>query len=590
MIGALVQGMGTRFRVWAEKPRSLALEIIHPSPARVELAPEGGGYYGAFVDGVAAGARYFYLVDGERRRPDPASRAQPEGVHGPSEVVDPAAFAWQHSRRPRAVGELVIYELHVGTFTPGGTFDSAVGALDRLVDLGVTAVEIMPVASFSGTRNWGYDGVGWFAPQASYGGPDGLRRLVDACHERGLTVLLDVVYNHLGPEGNYLHDFANYFTARHHTPWGDALDYDGEHAAQVRGHVLANVCMWLEEYRVDGFRLDAVQTIVDDSPRHIVAEIAAFAHAHGALCIAESDLGEVKVIDERGWGCDAQWSDDFHHALHAVVTGERTHYYQDFGAVAQLATAITDGFVYTGQQSRYRGRPFGTPSRGLPGERFVIAAQNHDQVGNRAFGERLSQLQPDCVWAVAATYLLAPAVPLIFMGEEHADPAPFLYFTDHQDPALARAVSEGRRREFPAWAAAELPDPQALDTFARSRIDWALADSGRHAGVRRFYRELLRLRRERPALRKLDKQRTRTGVDEEQGGLWVLREGDGEETLLVVSLRTRPVELRTPAPARGRWTVLLDAGGAQFSGPEGAALAGDRVTLPPFGALVLTSD
>ena len=466
MVGAIVEGERTRFRVWAPKPKSIELEIVAPRKERVALRDAGDGTFEATVDGIGAGARYCYLLDGERR-PDPASRAQPDGVHGASEVVDPRQFAWKHARRPRRMRDLIVYELHVGTFTRAGSFDAAAAALDRLVELGVTAVEILPVASFSGARNWGYDGVDWFAPQESYGGPDGMRRLVDACHARGLSFILDVVYNHFGPEGNYVGQYAPYFTSRHHTPWGDAIDYG---APAVRAFILDNVRMWLDEYRVDGLRLDAVHAIADDSPRHIVAEVAALAHAQDRFVIAESDLGDVAVISSPpdGWGCDAQWSDDFHHALHAVVTGEKSGYYEDFGTVAQLATAAREGFVYQGQLSPHRKRAHGTPSRALPGERFVVCAQNHDQIGNRAAGERLSHLKPGCAHAVAATVLLAPAVPMLFMGEEHDDPAPFQYFTDHQDPALAQAVREGRRREFSSWSGGDVPDPQAPATRDRS--------------------------------------------------------------------------------------------------------------------------
>ena len=577
MIGAIVEGERTRFRVWAPKPRRIELEVVAPRALRLPMQDAGDGYFEATVDGIGAGARYSYLIDGERRRPDPASRAQPEGVHAASEVVDPRAFAWQHARRPRRMRDLIVYELHVGTFTREGTFDSAAGALDRLVDLGVTAVEILPVASFAGTRNWGYDGVGWFAPQQSYGGPDGLRRLVDACHARGLSFILDVVYNHFGPEGNYVGEYGPYFTARHHTPWGDAIDYADP---AVRGFVLDNVRMWLDEYRVDGLRLDAVHAIADDSPRHIVAEVAALAHAQDRLVIAESDLGDVAVISSppSGWGCDAQWSDDFHHALHAVVTGERGGYYEDFGAVAQLATAAREGFVYQGQMSPHRKRAFGTPSLAIPGERFVVCAQNHDQIGNRAVGERLAQLAPGCEHAVAATVILAPAVPMLFMGEEHADPAPFQYFTDHGDAALAQAVRDGRRREFPSWSASDVPDPQAAATRDRSVIDLALGDgNGRHAEVRRWVRALVTLRREHPEL--VDKARCSTVVDEEHGGFAMIH---GGRIAVVVSLRGQPTRLRLPG---GPWRLALDAG--DFGGPTGAAVDAGTISLPPWGAVIL---
>ncbi len=587
-IGAVVESAGVRFRVWAPKPRTIAVEIVAPDARTIALKPTGDGWFEGFADGLGAGARYQFVLDGERRRPDPASRAQPEGVHGPSAVVDASAFRWSHPRRRRPMNELVVYELHVGTFTRGGTFDSAIAELDRLVDLGVTAVEILPVASFAGARNWGYDGVDWFAPQQSYGGPDGLRRLVDAAHGRGLTFLLDVVYNHFGPEGSYVGELAPWFTSRHKTPWGDAIDYGNP---AVRAYILENARMWLDDYRIDGLRLDAVHAIADDQPRHIVADVARLAHERGAIIIAESDLGDANVIRENGWNCDAQWSDDFHHALHAVVTGERKGYYVDFGAVAQLARAVKEGFVFQGEHSKLRGRPFGTPSADLPGERFVICAQNHDQIGNRAVGERLAQLAPGCEWPVAAVLLLAPAVPMLFMGEEHADPAPFQYFTDHGDAALAQAVRDGRRREFPGWEASEVPDPQAATTHHRSRVDLALADDSgsRHAAVRRWHQALLALRKAHPALRALDRGRCRVIVDEEAGGFAFVRAGESGDVAVAVSLRGRPTTLTLPSPTRGRWQPRLDAGDRHFGGAAGATLDGERVTLPAWGALVLVT-
>ncbi|HEX4456766.1 MAG TPA: alpha-amylase family glycosyl hydrolase, partial [Polyangia bacterium] len=424
-------------------------------------------------------------------------------------------------------------------------------------------------------------------PQQSYGGPDGLYRLVDAAHARGLSFILDVVYNHFGPEGNYVGEYGPYFTARHHTPWGDAIDY-AEPA--VRAFVLDNVRLWLDEYRVDGLRLDAVHAIADDSPRHIVAEVAALAHERGAFIIAESDLGDAKVIREDGWNCDAQWSDDFHHALHAVVTGEQKGYYVDFGAMKQLARAIKEGYVFQGEHSKLRGRPFGTPTADLPGDRFVVCAQNHDQIGNRAVGERLAQLAPGCAQAVAAVLLSSPAVPMLFMGEEHADPAPFQYFTDHTDPQLAQAVRDGRRREFPGWDASDVPDPQAAATHDRSRVSFALGDGdGPHAAVRRWHQALLALRKQHPALRALDRTRCHTIVDEASGGLAFIRRSDAGDVAVAVSLRGHPTTLTLPAPSRGRWQPRLDAGDARFAGATGARLDGMRVTLPAWGAIVFVS-
>jgi maltooligosyltrehalose trehalohydrolase len=559
-MGALVDDGGTTFRVWAPRPKRIELLI---GERRIALKDAGGGWREARVEGVGAGARYGYLLDGERRRPDPASRSQPDGVHALSEVVDARAFAWQHAAPARPMSEWVIYELHVGTFTREGTFDAVARELPRLVDLGVNAVELMPVGAFPGRRNWGYDGVAWYAPQASYGGPEGLRRLVDAAHGHGLAVIADVVYNHLGPEGNYLAEFGPYFTERHHTPWGAAIDFA---QPAVRAHVLANGRMFADEYLVDALRLDAVHAIWDDSDRHIVAELA-----RQQPVIAESDLGDVKVLEE--WGCPAQWADDLHHALHAVLTGERHLYYADYGSVEMVARAITQGFALTGEFSRFRGHSFGMPAKHLPAERFVVFSQNHDQVGNRGFGERLAHLRPGCEWAAAATVLLAPAVPLLFMGEEHADPAPFLYFTDHGDPDLQRAVREGRRREY-----GDAPDPQDPATFEKSRVDPGAGNSA----VRRLYQALLKLR---------PKVQDRTRCDVRAAGHMLMLRRWGETELLAAISLGGGGTLELPAPRHGSWRLRLDAG--DFDGPAGLEVTEhDRsltVTLPPLGVAVWES-
>jgi maltooligosyltrehalose trehalohydrolase len=473
-LGATVlPGGGVHFSVWAPRPQRLALRVAgHDLP--LERGP--GGVAFTTVSGAGPGTLYQYVTDGEPR-PDPRSRSQPQGVHGPSQVIDPAAYRWRHDRRPRTLDELVFYELHVGTFTAGGTFRAAIERLPDLVQLGVTAVELMPLAAFPGARNWGYDGVHLYAPAAAYGAPDELRALVDAAHGLGLSMFLDVVYNHLGPEGNYTGVFAPYVTPRHKTLWGDAPDFAER---QVRDFVVENAVSWLEEFRFDGLRVDAAHAIVDDSPEHILTELCR--RARPAVLVAETDLNDVLVFDR--WGFDAVWSDDFHHALHAALTGERQGYYAEFGSAATLARTIQDGWV--------RG-PHPERSAGLDGTRLVVCAQNHDQVGNRAAGERLEQLAgPQAArLAAVATLVAVPGVPLLFMGEELGAATPFQYFTSHGDPDLARAVSEGRKREFSSfgWKAA-VPDPQDPATFERSRLDWARADERRVA----LYRDLLALR------------------------------------------------------------------------------------------------
>jgi maltooligosyltrehalose trehalohydrolase len=447
-----------------------------------------GDHHFALQAFAGAGDKYFYIVDQNKPVPDPVSRLLPEGVHGPTEIVDAERFSWTDAAwRGLPLRDYVIYELHAGTFTPEGTFDAAIGKLPYLKNLGITVIEIMPVAAFPGTRNWGYDGVSPHAVQASYGGPDGLKRLVNAAHAIGMGVVLDVVYNHLGNEGNYLRLFGPYFTDRHQTPWGEAINYDQPGSDGVRRYFVENALYWVREYHMDGLRLDAVQTIKDDSPRHILAEIkegvaALAASLHREVCvIAETDENDEKLVRPAkagGFGLDAIWSDDFHHAIHALFTGERKGYYQDFGRSEQIARALQDGFVFQGEPFHFwSGRARGTSSANMPAAAHVICIQNHDQVGNRARGERLTGLIPrGARMLAAALLLLAPETPLLFMGQEYDEPNPFLFFTDYGDPALQQAVREGRRQGFKDFGFADdqVPDPQDLATFERSKLNWQL--------------------------------------------------------------------------------------------------------------------
>lgn len=601
---------GVRFRVWAPGCRRVAVRVVAPIPREpVAMKPRRGGWFEATIEGLGAGARYLYVLDGERERPDPTSRAQPEGVHGPSEVVDPETFAWSDAGwRGLPLAAMVIYELHVGTFTPEGTFDAVIPRLERLRELGVTAIELMPVASFPGARNWGYDGVHLYAPQQSYGGPGGLRRLVDAAHARGLAVILDVVYNHLGPEGNYLGEYGPYFTDRYKTPWGDAINYDGEDARGVRNYIIANALYWIREYHVDGLRLDAVHGIFDACPVHILRELndavqrLARRLARVVPVVAESDLNDRRVIDAKrkgGYGLAGQWSDDFHHALHVALTGERNGYYADFGSLEQLAKAYTDGFVYDGQLSGYRGHPHGTPTRDLPGDRFVVCAQNHDQIGNRAAGERLTALVPFEALKLAATAVLcSPSVPLLFMGEEYGETAPFLYFTDHGDPALRAAVSRGRREEFAAFGwTEEVPDPQDPESFARSKLQWDLQQCPPHAALREYYRTLLALRWQHAVLGPRGEARLVASVLD--GHTLVLsRRGAGATAAFAVlhfGAEGRALRLRVP---RGPWRRLVDSAEERFGGPGAKSptfLPAPRgrwteIAVAPYGAVVYLRD
>ncbi len=498
--GPALQDGGVLFSVWAPAVSHLSLRVGGRDRA---LERAGDGWWNVSAQGAGAGDRYAFVLPGGRALPDPAARRQPDGVHGASQVWDPRAYAWRHEapRLPRE--ELVFYELHVGAFTAEGTLDAALARLGSLVDLGVTCVELMPVQPFPGARNWGYDGVSLHAVHEGYGGPDALQRFVDGAHALGLAVCLDVVYNHLGPEGNYLPAFGPYFTDRHHTPWGQAVNYDGEGSEAVRAFAIQSAVAWVRDFGMDALRLDAVHAIADDSPRHLVSDlceaVGAFACESGRIVhvVAESDLEDRKVVDPppHGWGCAAAWADDFHHALHALLTGERRHYYVDFGDLEPLARTLREGFAFQGERSRYRGGPWGTDTVGLAPSRFVFCAQNHDQVGNRPAGERLAALvPPQALHPVATLLLLGPALPLLFMGEEYGETRPFLYFTSHGDPQLARAVSEGRQAEHVAAAGPQgVPDPQAHETFQRSRLTHRR--DGEHGELWRHYREMLRVRR-----------------------------------------------------------------------------------------------
>ncbi|RJS23869.1 malto-oligosyltrehalose trehalohydrolase [Corallococcus sp. H22C18031201] len=517
-LGAWVEaGPRVHWRVWA--PGHARLEVVlfdadGSERGTLPMLPEPGDCFGAVLDGQGAGLRYKLRVDGEGPFPDPWSRSQPQGVHGPSEVVAPDAFAWTDADwegpEPRS---LVLYEVHVGTATSEGTFEALIPRLRDLRDLGITALELMPVASFPGSRNWGYDGVDLFAPSTCYGGSEGLRRLVDAAHAHGLAVLVDVVYNHFGPDGNYLRVFAHdYFTDRHHTPWGDAVNYDGARSALARSLVLSNVEMWIRDYHVDGLRLDATHALFDDGEPHLLAELTARARdvapGRRVIVIAEDERNERRLLrppSDEGFGLDGVWADDFHHQLRRAFAGDSDGYFQDYtGSAEDIARTLRRGWFYEGQRSPSRGHARGTSSEGLEPWRFVVCLQNHDQVGNRAGGERLGHdVSPAAFRAMSTVLLLAPHTPLLFMGQEWNATTPFLYFTDHHE-ALGRQVTEGRRKEFAAFArfaGTEVPDPQAVETFLRSRLDWSEAERPGHREVRALYQELLRLRATDPSLR-----------------------------------------------------------------------------------------
>ena len=561
MYGATLQNGTAEFQVWTPNARRVRLRLMDAADVPMQRSADGTFSVRAHARG---GDRYFYLVDDHKPLPDPVSRLLPEGVHGPTEIVDPAAFAWtDNGWRGLDLRDYVIYELHVGTFSPEGTFDGVIQRLDYLKSLGISVIELMPVAAFPGRRNWGYDGVSLYGVQASYGGPDGLKRLVNAAHRAGLAVMLDVVYNHLGNEGNYLRLFGPYFTHHHTTPWGDAINYDDQGCEGVRRFVVENALYWIREYHLDGLRLDATQTIRDDSHPHIVDEIQenvqrlAGELGRRVCVIAETDENDRRYVLPRsqgGFGVDAVWSDDFHHAVHAFLTGEREGYYQDFGGKEQIVRALNQGFAYQGEPFKFwNGRKRGTPAEGIPLPAHVICTQNHDQVGNRARGDRLDSLIPrGASKLIAALLLLAPETPLLFMGQEYGEIAPFQFFTDFGDPALQQAVREGRRREFEHFVAfgGEVPDPQDPATFERSRIQlpdsngrWPAASGQKnpHREMLEWYRQLIALRRE------LVIPGERTCRAELKEGAIVLRLPANDPRLQVIA--EFPDSRRQPAPA-----------------------------------------
>jgi maltooligosyltrehalose trehalohydrolase len=588
----------TRFSVWAPKARLVEVALTRDGVAESHPLVRGSdGVHGGIVRRVPPGTDYGYRLDGGPDRPDPVSRWRPHGVHGLTRVVDQAAFQWSDAAwRGLEVADLVIYELHLGTFTPAGTFDGAIERLPALRELGVTALEIMPVAEFPGGRNWGYDGVSPYAVQSTYGGPNGLKRLVDAAHHTGLAVLLDVVYNHLGPEGNYLAEFGPYFSDRYRTTWGDGFNLDGADSDQVRRYLVDNAVYWVTEYHLDGLRLDAADRIVDLSPVHLAEEIGAAVHEQGralgrrTLVIAEIDANDPRWVRGRevgGYGLDAHWSDDFHHAVHVALTGERTGYYADFAEPGAVAKVLGERYLNDGRYSPHRRRAHGRPALDVPADRFVVAVQNHDQIGNRARGERLAALvSPEALRLAAAILLLSPYVPLLFMGEEHGETNPFLYFVSHGDPALLEAVREGRRREFEAFAwGGEVPDPGAEATFEASRPSWERAESPDGARHRALYRDLLRLRRAEAVLRPgVAEVRVRGDV---AAGWIAVRYAKGDEVLEAIFNLSSEVR-SVPLDRTRRWTVALSSDAPGYGG-AGEAAVEQGLRLPALTAVLLRS-
>ncbi len=527
--------------VWAPHADNVELVFL-PDGERVGMHRGDRGRFEVSHPRVVPGQRYAFSLNGGPARPDPRSPWQPDGVHGPSCAVDFGSFDWHDEGFQQVpLAHALIYELHVGTFSESGTFGGVIEHLPQLKALGVTHVELMPVAHFAGDRGWGYDGVALFAPHTIYGGPQGLQSLVDACHGHGIAVILDVVYNHLGPSGNYLGDYAPYFTSKYHTPWGKALNFDDRGSDEVRRFICDNALHWLANYHIDGLRLDAVQTIFDQSAVHILEQFAEEVDGLSAklgrhfVLIAESNLNAPRLVRSHasgGYGLTSQWSDDFHHALYALLTQERAGYFADYGSVTHLADVLKMGFSFRGRYSTYRQRSYGSPPAGLHGRHFVCFSQNHDQIGNRPAGDRLSaNVSAAKLKVAAALTLLSPFVPMLFMGEEWGSADPFQYFTDHTEPELARSIRKGRQREFTTfgWKKAKVPDPQSLETFLVSKLDWTALEREEHRQLLDWHTALVAVRRSVPSLSDDHLESTHVAWDEAQRWLAMTR---GEVTLV----------------------------------------------------------
>ena len=591
------------FNLWA--PKASAVKIVGGLPQHeIPMIRQDFGYWSAAVEGVTPGMRYRYQIDGGESFPDPASLSQPDGVHGDSEVIKLGNFQWtDHHWKNIPLSEMIQYELHTGTFTPEGTFAGIASKLDYLLDLGVNTIEILPVAQFSGHRNWGYDGVYPFAAQNSYGGAKALMELVNACHQKGIAVILDVVYNHFGPEGNYVSQFGHYFSGKYSTPWGEPVNFDGAHSDAVRNYFVQNVLMWCRDFHLDGLRLDAVHSIFDFGATHILQAMAenlqqlSVATGKKYHLIAESHLNDVRYISpvsKGGYALDAQWSDDFHHAVHALTTGERKGYYEDFGEAWQLSKAIKKAFVFDGQYSHFRKKSYGNSTEKNSGEQFVIFSQNHDQVGNRKNGERLISLTGfETAKLIAGSMFVAPNVPMLFMGEEYGEQNPFYYFVSHDDPELNRLVREGRKKEFENFYDddEDVADPASPETFEKSKLSWAIRDKPEYQAMFDFYKELIRLRKTHPVLKVPDKDQLEIT---EEGKVFMLQRWQGDAFLLVImNYEQHDAAVTVPSEIRGTLKKLIGSSATKWNGPgensPAEISAGDQLTITKESILIYST-
>lgn len=578
-VGSDYQGSGRcEFTVWSPIQEDVSVQIVSPEKRLIPMEKDKQGYWKVTAKDIEPGTLYFYKL-GDTDRPDPASHSQPKGVHEASQVID-HQFNWTDEQWSGIfLEEMIIYELHVGTFTPDGTFEAIISRLEELKELGVNAIEIMPVAQFPGDRNWGYDGVYPYAVQNSYGGVEGLKKLVDAAHQAGLSVILDVVYNHFGPEGNYISLYGHYFTQTYKTPWGSAVNFDDARSDGVRNYFIENALYWFKEFHFDALRLDAIHAIYDLGAKHFLEELSEAVEAlsetvgRKLYLIAESDLNDVRVIRDRssfGYGMDAQWSDDFHHCLHTLLTGEQVGYYQDFGEVSQLAKAYKESFVYSWTYAAERQRYHGSDASNFPGHQFVICTQNHDQVGNRMLGDRLSTMVSfESLKLAAAALLLSPNIPLLFMGEEYGEEAPFLYFVSHTDPDLVKAVREGRKKEFAAFhLEGEFIDPESPEAYKKSTLSWEKwQQEGKYQTLRNLYKHLIQLRRTIPALKHLDKQNLEASALEEDKLLVLHRWYQESHIFCLMNFNDKDVTYSAKIPD-GNWNKILASSDPQWLGSD----------------------
>ncbi len=593
------------FRVWAPLCKKMVLHLVFPEDRKIEMTRQPRGYFVAEIENLPLSTLYFYMPDGEKDYPDPASHFQPEGVHGPSRVVDHNSFSWKDrhwSGIPRE--ELIFYELHVGTFTPEGTFEAIIPRLQELKETGINALQLLPVAQFPGNRNWGYDGVYPYAVQDSYGGPEGLKKLVDAAHLAGIAVFLDVVYNHLGPEGNYLEAFGPYFNDHYKTPWGRAINFDNAYSDGVRAYFSDNVLYWAQYFHIDGLRFDAIHEIYDRGAvpvwELIKEKLERNPPPAGSrfLLVAESDLNSPRVTrstETGGYGFDAQWLDDFHHALYVLLDKNGKERYADFGTIEQLQKAYEAGFVHSGEYVRFRRRRHGKSAAGIDGDRFIVFNQNHDQVGNRVNGERLSVLVDFRRLKLAmGALLVAPYIPMLFMGEEYGEDIPFYYFVSHSDPELNAAVSKGRKEFLSEFnERQQAPDPNEAETFALSKLDWEKSRSGKYLVFRNWTKKLIQLRQTHPALKSYSKNDIWSSVPGENS-LAIYRRSKDERHLLLILLNFSEENVRLDLPSQSRWGILFDSGDRQWqSDYEGGAPTPPptpvegRITMKPLGFTVL---